>query len=146
MDIHTDYLEAKMAKNVPELKEYLDVRKCSNFTSKPYASEPHDERHEEFNKRGQNVKTADDFKQSFQLVDHYTQMKDSCFEDYQIKSQHGCVLVSWALCEYITPPCCDFACGGLEDHHQIILYYNSNKYHKLQEGGTDSHIQCITNI
>ena len=55
-------------KHVPELKEYLDVRKCSNFTSKPYTSEPHDERHEEFNNRGlnmQNVKTADDFKQSF---------------------------------------------------------------------------------
>ena len=97
MDIHTDYLEAKMAKNVPELKEYLDVRKCSNFTSKPYASEPHDERHEEFNKRGlnmQNVKTADDFKQSFQLVDHYTQMKDSCFEDYQIKIHGGNVVTN----------------------------------------------------
>ena len=33
------------------------------------------------------------------------------------KSQHGCV--RWALCEHPTPPCSDFDCGGLEDHHHI---------------------------
>ena len=33
------------------------------------------------------------------------------------KSQHGCV--KWALREHLTPPCSDFACGGLEDHHHI---------------------------
>ena len=27
------------------------------------------------------------------------------------KSQHGCV--RWALCEHLTSPCHDFACGGL---------------------------------
>jgi hypothetical protein len=31
------------------------------------------------------------------------------------KSQHGCV--RWALREHLTTPCCDFACGGLEDCH-----------------------------
>ena len=36
-------------------------------------------------------------------------------------SQHGCV--RWALREHLTPPCCDFACGGLEDHHKIILAF-----------------------
>ena len=29
------------------------------------------------------------------------------------KSQHGCV--SWALCEHLTSPCHDFACGGQRD-------------------------------
>ena len=97
MDIHIDYLDQTMAANVPELKKDLDVRKCTNFTRQKYAGEPHDERHEEFNKRGlnmQNVKTADDFKQSFQLVDHYTQMKNSCFEDYQIKIHGGNVVTN----------------------------------------------------
>ena len=37
------------------------------------------------------------------------------------KSQHGCV--RRALREHLTQPCCDFTCGGLEDHHKIILYY-----------------------
>ena len=35
------------------------------------------------------------------------------------KSQHGCV--RWALRKHITPPCCDFACGGLENCHQIDI-------------------------
>ena len=29
------------------------------------------------------------------------------------KSQHGCV--RWALCEHLTSPCHDFACGGLRN-------------------------------
>ena len=33
------------------------------------------------------------------------------------KSQHGCV--RWALREHLTPPCSDFASGGLEDYHHI---------------------------
>jgi hypothetical protein len=74
MDIHVDYLENTLAQQVPDLKKYLDARKCTNFTGKDYSSEPHDEHHEEYNKRGlnmQNIRTVDDFKQSFKLVDHY---------------------------------------------------------------------------
>ena len=92
MDIHTDYLENTLTKEAPELDEYMSLRRTSNFKSEPYASEPHDERHEEFNKRGlnmQRIKTADDFKQSFQLVDHYTEIKNSCFEDYDIQIHGG---------------------------------------------------------
>ena len=95
MDIHTDYVQEKLADSVPELSKYLNDRKCSNFTRQPYSSEPHDERHEEFNKRGlnmQNIKTADDFKQSFQLIDHYNKMKESCFEDYEIKMHGGNII------------------------------------------------------
>ena len=95
MDIHTDYLEETLAKNAPDLEKYLNVRRCSNFSGHPYASEPHDERHEEFNKRGlnmQKVRTAEDFKQSFQLVDHYIQMKNSCFKEYDIKIHGGNVI------------------------------------------------------
>ena len=74
MDIHTEYLDTKLGEKVPELQEYLDQRRSSNFTGNDYANEAHDERHEEFNKRGlgfQNIKTADHSKQSFQLVDHF---------------------------------------------------------------------------
>ena len=84
---HINYVEEKLNEKVPELKKYLDLRRCSNFSGKPYGSEPHDERPEEFNKRGlnmQNVKTVEDFKQSFQLVDHFIQLKESCFEEFDI--------------------------------------------------------------
>ena len=77
---------------MPELNKYLDARKTSNFTNEPYCSEPHDERHEEYNKRGlnmQNVRTVEDFQQSFKLVDHYNELKESCFDDYNIKMHSG---------------------------------------------------------
>ena len=92
MDIHTEYFDEKLSERAPLLKEYIDKRKCSNFTGNTYGNEPHDERHEEFNKRGlnmQNIQTADDFKQSFQLVDHYMEMKESIFEEYDIKMHGG---------------------------------------------------------
>ena len=92
MDIHTDYVEESLSVKVPELEEYLNDKRCSNYTRLPYASEPHDERHEEYNKRGlnmQNVRTVADFKQSFKLVDHFSEMKDSCFDDYGIKKHGG---------------------------------------------------------
>ena len=92
MDIHTEYLDTKLGEKVPELQEYLDQRRCSNFTGNDYANEAHDERHEEFNKRGlgfQNIKTTDHFKQSFQLVDHYMELKETVFEDYKIKMHGG---------------------------------------------------------
>ena len=95
MDIHTDYLDEKMKVNAPDVFKYLQSRRCSSFTSKDYSFEPHDERHEEFNKRGlnmQNIKTVDDFKQSFLLVDHFTEMKKSCFDDYEIKIHGGNVI------------------------------------------------------
>ena len=95
MDIHTDYVEHTLAVNAPELNEYLNDRRCSNFTRQPYGSEPHDERHKEFNKRGlnmQNVRTVSDFKQSFQLIDHYNEMKETCFDDYEIKMHGGNVI------------------------------------------------------
>ena len=97
MDIQTHYVEEKLNEKVPELKKYLDLRRCSNFSGKPYGSEPHDERHEEFNKRGlnmQNVKTVEDFQQSFQLVDHFIQLKESCFEEYDIKMHGGNVITN----------------------------------------------------
>ena len=70
----------------------MDPRKCTNLTKKYYGSDPHDERHEEYNKRGlnmQNIRTVDDFKQSFILVDHYDKIKKSCFEDNDIKIHGG---------------------------------------------------------
>ena len=92
MDIHTEYLDHKLAEKAPELYEYLQKRKCSNFTKRPYAHEPFDERHEEYNKRGlnmQNIKTVEDFKQSFKLIDKYMEMKESVFDDYNIKIHGG---------------------------------------------------------
>ena len=61
------------------------------------------------------------------------------------KSQHGCV--RWALREHLTPQCCDFACGRLEDRYKIRLYYTIMfiNIRNFKGGGTDIYISCITN-
>ena len=40
----------------------------------------------------QNVKTVDEFKQSFQLIDHYIKLKESCFNDYDIRMHGGNII------------------------------------------------------
>ena len=55
MEIHTDYLDEELSEHVPDLRKYFNERKCSNFTRQPYASGPHDERHEEYNKHDLNM-------------------------------------------------------------------------------------------
>ena len=104
MDIHTAYLENTLAIKAPELEKYVNVRRCSNFKAQPYANEPHDERHKEFNKRGlnmQGIRTADDFKQSFQLVEHYTQRMRT--QSYLSKHDRKSELVSLAELEKLNP-------------------------------------------
>ena len=95
MDIHSDYLTESCKAKAPKFYEYLKLRKNSNFTKEKFSAEPYDERHEEFNKRGvkiQTNKTIEDFQQSFQLIDHYNEVKEKCFEDYDIKSHGGNVI------------------------------------------------------
>ena len=78
MDIHTEYADKKLHE--------------TNFTHKDFAFEPFDKRQEEFNKRGmniQNIRTVDDCKQSLKLVDKYMEMKESVFDDYDIKIHGG---------------------------------------------------------
>ena len=92
MDIHTEYLERKLDDNNPELRDYLDARRCTNLSNKPFAYEPLDERNEEYNKRGlnmQKIQTVDDFKRSFKLVDSFTELKQSIFDDYEMKMHGG---------------------------------------------------------
>ena len=68
MDIHTQYLTEICSKRVPDLHEYLSLRKGTNFTGEKFNSEPYDERHEEYNKRGLNmfnIKSIEDFEKLF---------------------------------------------------------------------------------
>ena len=92
MDIHTQYLTEICSKRVPDLHEYLSLRKGTNFTGEKFNSEPYDERHEEYNKRGLNmfnIKSIEDFEKAFLLVDEFSKVKNVCFEDYNIKPHGG---------------------------------------------------------
>ena len=88
IDIYTDYLHRLQDKIAPDVSLYMEDKYFSNFTLKPYHASGHDERHEEFNKRGlavQKPRNADDFKASFKLVGLMQKVTDSVFEEYEIK-------------------------------------------------------------
>ena len=90
LDIYSDYLDRKMEIEAPNLHKYLEVRTHPNKTGKPFSSEPLDERHEEFNKRGlqlQKVNTVEDFQESFQLADPIIMLRKKVFsESYNVKT------------------------------------------------------------
>ena len=54
IDIQSDYQDLKLHMTRRSLYEYLDTRKFTNKKGIPYCFSPHDERHEEYNKRGLN--------------------------------------------------------------------------------------------
>ena len=92
IDIHTDYVDMMCKTNAPELHQYLSKRKCTNNTGTEFNSEPYDERHEEFNKRGLNmfdIRNIEDFQKAFLLVDEYDNVKSACFEDMNVKPHGG---------------------------------------------------------
>ena len=64
----------------------------TNITGDPFNAEPYDKRHEEYNKRGLNlfnVKTVEDFEKAFLLVDEFSNVKDACFRDIDLKAHGG---------------------------------------------------------
>lgn len=87
--MYTQYLELKMQKNNPELADYLRTRLFCNKTRKPYKSEPYDELHEEFNRRGmrfQNNKTEEEFANSFTIVNEYHEMRNSLMAEFGLSN------------------------------------------------------------
>ena len=99
IDIHSDYQDTKLEMLAKPVSDYMEKRKFTNKKNIPYCYSPHDERHEEYNKRGlnfqPNIKSVEDFKESFSVCDDYQVMKDACFSsDYQLKNQNDMIPVT----------------------------------------------------
>ena len=80
-----------MLKENPVLYEYLKTRRFSNKTGKHFGYEPHDELHEEYNKRGMSFgpnKTIEEMKTSFAVADPYRAMRDAVFKEYQVTANN----------------------------------------------------------
>ena len=89
IDVQTDYMTKKMQIEAPNLYNYLKDRLFTNKTGKLYSSEPHDERHEEYNKRGlsfQDMRNTEHFKTSFLVCDSFAKLQKSVLEDYSLKT------------------------------------------------------------
>ena len=92
LDIHSDYIDEQLKSKAPHIENYLESRRCTNKTGLDYHSEPHDERHEEFNKRGLNfgvTNSAENFIKNFSVADSYFEMRDSLLQEYEIKKPEG---------------------------------------------------------
>ena len=90
LDIYSEYQDNKMMKENPGLYEYLRTRRFTNKSGNDFGYEPHDERHEEYNKRGMSFgqnRSLEEMKISFAVCDKYHQVRDSLFDDYQILSR-----------------------------------------------------------
>ena len=88
LDIHSDYIDEQMKSKASQIEKYLETRRCPNKTVGDYQCEPHDECHEEFNKRGLNfgvTNCADNFIKNFSVADSYFEMRDNLFEEYDTK-------------------------------------------------------------
>ena len=88
LDIHSDYIDEQMKSKAYQIEKYLETRRCPNKTVGDYQCEPHDECHEEFNKRGLNfgvTNCADNFIKNFSVADSYFEMRDNLFEEYDTK-------------------------------------------------------------
>jgi hypothetical protein len=85
MDIHVDYLENTLAERTIWMLESVQILQDSPIQVSHMMSVMKNIT------RGVICRTLKQWKilKSFQLVDHFTKMKDSCFEDYGIKIHGG---------------------------------------------------------
>ena len=84
IDVQTDYMTKKMQIEAPNLYNYLKDKLFTNKTGKMYSSEPHDERHEEYNKRGlsfQDMRSTENFETGFLVCDSFAKLQKSVLED-----------------------------------------------------------------
>ena len=91
IDVQTDYMSRKMKLEAPALYDYLKDKLFTNKTGKPYSSEPLDERHEEYNKRGlsfQDMRSTEHFQTGFLVCDSFAKLQKSCLEDYGLKTSN----------------------------------------------------------
>ena len=91
IDVQIDYFMRKMNVEVPNLYNYLKDKLFTNKNGKPYSSEPLDERHEEYNKRGlsfQDMRSTENFQTGFLVCDSFAKLQKSCLDDYGLKTQN----------------------------------------------------------
>ena len=72
IEVYDDYLMRCMLRNNPILHEHLITRLFSNLTDEPFCAQSHDARHEEINKKGQNMfpgNSLEELDLAFKIVD-----------------------------------------------------------------------------
>ena len=72
IDVYDEYILTMMKTNRPDLYEHIQTRLFTNMTGIPFCSQSHDTRHEEANKKGQNMfpgNSLEELDLAFTIVD-----------------------------------------------------------------------------
>ena len=90
IELYDDYLMTSMEQKNPELFQHFLTRMVTNLKREPFCSESHDARHEEANKRAQNMlsgKDLDEFDLAFRIVDDLDGLKSKYFEELGVEDR-----------------------------------------------------------
>ena len=87
IDVYDEYLLTMMKTYNSNLYEHLQTRLFTNMTGVPYCSQSHDARHEEANKRAQNMfpgNSLDELDLAFTIVDDIWQLRKEKFSEFGV--------------------------------------------------------------
>ena len=83
IELYDAYSGKLCREKVPSLAEILEKNQNTNFTNKPFGAQPLDARHEELNKKGQNMfkgEKVEDFRLALTILDDVHAMRSNMFE------------------------------------------------------------------
>ena len=88
IDVYDEYLMSMMKTHNSDLYEHLQTRLYTNMTGVPYCSQSHDARHEEANKKGQNMfpgNSLEELDLAFTIVDDVWLLRKENFKEFGVK-------------------------------------------------------------
>ena len=97
IEVYDDYLLTMMKSHNVDLYDHLKTRLYTNLTRVPYCSQSHDARHEEANKKGQNMfpgNSLEELDLAFTIVDDIWKLRKEKFSEFGVKdySNHQSVV------------------------------------------------------
>ena len=90
IELYDDYLMTSMEKRNPDLFQHFLTRMVTNLNEEPYCSESHDARHEEANKRAQNLlsgRDLEEFDLAFTIVDDLEELRSNYLNELGIEDR-----------------------------------------------------------
>ena len=90
IELYDDYLMTAMEKNNPELFNHFYTRMVTNLKNVAYCSESHDARHEEANKRAQNLLAGRDLEEvdlAFRVVDDLEELRSKYLHELSVEDR-----------------------------------------------------------
>ena len=128
IEIYDEYLMTKMLNGNKNLHDHIVKRLFTNMTGIPYCAQSHDARHEEQNKKGQNmfpINSLEELDLAFTIVDDVWKLREKTFTEMGIVSSSNSSVVVPDLeplvskmrkSGYFEEPLCDSKLKSISGH------------------------------